>query len=453
MHDHDAPSHPSFSEALRVWARIGLLSFGGPAGQIALMHKELVEDRRWISESRFLHALNYCMLLPGPEAQQLATYVGWLLHGWRGGVAAGTLFVLPGFAVILALATSYALFQDLSWVEAIFFGLRAAVLAVVFEALVRVGRRALKNQVSYALAILGFLALFVFAVPFPIVILAAGLVGYLVAIRRPDLLANAGHKGGKVAVEGKAVIDDEKAAAVEPSWRRALSVIGVWGALWIAPLLPVVAVWGFDNTFVDIASFFSQMALVTFGGAYAVVAYVASEAVGQFGWLQAGEMLDGLALAETTPGPLVLVLSFVGFLAGFRDAGGLPSVWGGILGASLATWVTFIPCFLWIFLGAPYIERLRSNAALAGALAAITAAVVGVIFNLAIWFALHVLFREVGEARWGPVRMPLPDWTSLDLLAVGLTAVAVASIFVLHWGVVRTLAICAALSVALEAFF
>jgi chromate transporter len=453
MDHNDAPPHPSFSEALRVWARIGLLSFGGPAGQIALMHKELVEDRRWISESRFLHALNYCMLLPGPEAQQLATYVGWLLHGWRGGVAAGTLFVLPGFAVILALATSYALFQDLSWVEAIFFGLRAAVLAVVFEALVRVGRRALKNQVSYALAILGFLALFVFAVPFPIVIVAAGLVGYLVAIRRPDLLASSGHKAGKVAVEGRAVIDDEKSAAVEPSWQRALSVIGVWGALWIAPLLPVVAIWGFENTFIEIAGFFSQMALVTFGGAYAVLAYVASEAVGQFGWLQAGEMLDGLALAETTPGPLVLVLSFVGFLAGFRDAGGLPPVLGGILGASLATWVTFIPCFLWIFLGAPYIERLRSNAALAGALAAITAAVVGVIFNLAIWFALHVLFREVGEARWGPVRMPLPDWTSLDLLAVGLTAVAVGSIFVLHWGVVRTLAICAALSTALQAFF
>lgn len=448
----DAPPHPSFREALRVWARIGLLSFGGPAGQIALMHKELVEDRRWISEGRFLHALNYCMLLPGPEAQQLATYIGWLLHGWRGGVAAGVLFILPGFGVILALATAYALFQQLDWVASIFFGLKAAVLAIVVEALLRVARRALKNGISYGLAIAAFLALFAFSVPFPLVVLGAGLVGYLVARQSPDLLAGVGHKASAPAPQQAAVID-QNIVEIDPSWRRALAVTGIWGALWVAPLIPLVLVWGAENTFVSIMTFFSQMAVVTFGGAYAVLAYVASEAVGTFGWLAPGEMLDGLALAETTPGPLVLVLSFVGFIAGFRDSSGLPALWGGLVGAILATWVTFVPCFLWIFLGAPYIERLRSNVALAGALAAITAAVVGVIFNLALWFALHVLFRSVGRLSYGPVSLPLPDWTSLDGAAVVLTALAVVSLFVLHWGVLRTLAICAVAGLVAQTLF
>ncbi|WP_338722928.1 chromate efflux transporter [Devosia sp. XK-2] len=436
------PAYPSFSEALRVWAKIGLLSFGGPAGQIALMHKELVEERRWISESRFLHALNYCMLLPGPEAQQLATYVGWLLHGWRGGVAAGVLFVLPGFFVILALATSYSLFQQVDWVNAIFFGLKAAVLAIVVEALIRVAHRALKNSLSYGLAAFAFLALFAFAVPFPLVVLGAGLVGYLVARQRSDLLTGGGHKSNASAPQMAAVID-QNVSEVDPSWRRALMVTGVWGGLWVAPLVPLTLLWGWDNAFVAIMGFFSQMAVVTFGGAYAVLAYVASEAVGTFGWLQPGEMLDGLALAETTPGPLVLVLSFVGYVAGFRDPAGLPNVWGGVLGASLATWVTFVPCFLWIFLGAPYIERLRSNVALVGALAAITAAVVGVIFNLALWFALHVLFREVGRIEAGPLFLAWPNWTTLDWTAVALTIVAGMALFGLHWGVLRTLAVCA----------
>ena len=450
MNDQTPPPHPTFAEALRVWAKIGFLSFGGPAGQIALMHKELVEDRRWISEARFLHALNYCMLLPGPEAQQLATYVGWLLHGWRGGVAAGVLFVLPGFFVILALATSYALFQQLDWVASIFFGLKAAVLAIVVEALLRVARRALKNSLSYGLAIIAFLSLFAFGVPFPLVVLGAGLVGYLVAKRRPDLFASGGHKASASAQQGAAVID-QNVSEVDPSWRRALMVAGIWGSLWVAPLVPLVLLWGWDTAFVTIMNFFSQMAVVTFGGAYAVLAYVASEAVGTYGWLQPGEMLDGLALAETTPGPLVLVLSFVGYLAGFRDASGLPSVWGGVLGATLATWVTFVPCFLWIFLGAPYIERLRSNVALAGALAAITAAVVGVIFNLALWFGLHVLFREVGRVQAGPLFLAWPDWASLDWAAVALTVVAGLVLFGLHWGVLRTLAICALGGLVLQA--
>ena len=443
------PAYPSFPEALRVWAKIGFLSFGGPAGQIALMHKELVEDRRWISETRFLHALNYCMLLPGPEAQQLATYVGWLLHGWRGGVAAGVLFVLPGFFVILALATGYALFQQLDWVASVFFGLKAAVLAIVVEALIRVARRALKNSLSYGLATIAFLALFAFAVPFPLVVLGAGLVGYLVAKRRPDLLAGGGHKASAQAPQGSAVID-QNISEVDPSWRRALMVTGVWGGLWVAPLVPLVFLWGWDTTFAVIMTFFSQMAVVTFGGAYAVLAYVASEAVGTFGWLQPGEMLDGLALAETTPGPLVLVLSFVGYLAGFRDASGLPPVWGGVLGASLATWVTFVPCFLWIFLGAPYIERLRSNVAIAGALAAITAAVVGVIFNLALWFALHVIFDEVGRIEASIISMAWPVWSTLNWSALAMTALAAVSLFFLHWGVLRTLALSALAGVLLQ---
>jgi len=442
MSDDIAPPHPTFAEAIKVWTKIGILSFGGPAGQIALMHKELVEDRRWVSEARFLHALNYCMLLPGPEAQQLATYIGWLLHGWRGGVAAGVLFVLPGFFVILALATGYALFQQLDWVASVFFGLKAAVLAIVVEALIRVARRALKNGLSYALAIIGFLALFAFAVPFPLVVLGAGLVGYLVAKRRPELFANGGHKSNAAAPQGAAVIDQD-VSEVDPSWRRAFMVTGIWGTLWVAPLLPLVLLWGWDTAYVAILGFFSQMAVVTFGGAYAVLAYVASEAVGTFGWLQPREMLDGLALAETTPGPLVLVLSFVGYLAGFRDSTGLPPVWGGVLGATLATWVTFVPCFLWIFLGAPYVERLRSNVALAGALAAIAAAVVGVIFNLALWFALHVVFGAVGQFTLSPINLPMPVWSSLDWRAVALTVLAAISLFGLRWGVLPTLAICA----------
>lgn len=452
MHDETVPPHPSFADALRVWTKIGLLSFGGPAGQIALMHKELVEDRRWISEARFLHALNYCMLLPGPEAQQLATYIGWLLHGWRGGVAAGVLFVLPGFFVILALATGYALFQEFSWVESIFYGLKAAVLAIVVEALIRVARRALRGILSYGLAAGAFLALFVFGVPFPLVVLGAGLIGYLVARQRPHLLAGGGQKA-KAGSQHMAAVIDQNVSDVDPSWRRALMVSGIWGGLWVAPLVPIVLLGGWDNVYVDIMAFFSQMAVVTFGGAYAVLAYVATEAAGTFGWLQPGEMLDGLALAETTPGPLVLVLSFVAYLAGFRDAAGLAPVWGGVLGATLATWVTFVPCFLWIFLGAPYIERLRSNVALAGALAAITAAVVGVIFNLALWFALHTLFGAVGQFTMGPINLPLPVWSSIDWLAVGLTALAAVSLFALHWGVLWTLAVCALAGLALQALF
>ena len=437
-----APRHPTLGEATAVWARIGLLSFGGPAGQIALMHKELVEERRWIAESRFLHALNFCMLLPGPEAQQLATYIGWLLHGTRGGVIAGMLFVLPGFFVIIGLSTAYALFHETSWLASLFFGLKAAVLAIVVEALIRVGKRALKNQLMLGLAAAAFIALFAFNLPFPLVVLAAGLFGYFGSRASPQIFAAGGHRAA--ASDLPSVIG---ADFHEPRHKAATTIrtAAVWVALWVAPLVVIGPVLGWSGTFATLWLFFSQMAVVTFGGAYAVLAYVAQEAVQQFGWLQPGEMVDGLALAETTPGPLVLVLSFVGFLAAFRDPAGLDPLLAGVLGATLTTWVTFVPCFLWIFVGAPYVERLRSNVALSGALTAITAAVVGVILNLAVWFGMHVLFREVGTFALGPVSVAAPVWSSIDPVSVVLSLVAALCLFRLKLGILATLAICGGL--------
>ncbi|WP_193336528.1 chromate efflux transporter [Devosia beringensis] len=434
-----APPHPSLAEATAVWARIGLLSFGGPAGQIALMHKELVEERRWISESRFLHALNFCMLLPGPEAQQLATYIGWLLHGTRGGIIAGTLFVLPGLVVILTLSTLYASLYEASWVASLFFGLKAAVLAIVIEALIRVGRRALKNGVMLGLAGLAFVALFAFNIPFPLVILAAGLAGYVGTRINPAIFAAGAHRAA--VPDLPSVIGD---GFIEPRPPLAVAVrtVLLWLGLWLLPLALILPVMGWSGTLAGLWLFFSQMAVVTFGGAYAVLAYVAQEAVQNFGWLQPGEMLDGLALAETTPGPLVLVLSFVGFLAAYRDPGGLTPLLAGLLGGMLTTWVTFVPCFLWIFLGAPYIERLRTNAALSGALSAITAAVVGVILNLAVWLGLHVNFARVDTLQLGPLNLASPDWSSVSWMALALTALAMLCVFRLKLGVLWTLAIC-----------
>ena len=442
-----APAHPTLGEATRVWARIGLLSFGGPAGQIALMHKELVDDRRWIAESRFLHALNFCMLLPGPEAQQLATYIGWLLHGWRGGVIAGTLFVLPGFVVIVLLSAAYALFHQTTWLEGLFFGCKAAVLAIVIEAVIRIGKRALRNHLHLGLAVAAFVALFAFNLPFPLVILVAALIGFVGAHLAPDLFAQGGHKAAapdRPAVIGEAFVESRPSAA------RTLATLLLWGGLWLAPLLAILPLAGWGSSFATLWLFFSQMAVVTFGGAYAVLAYVAQEAVQQFGWLRPGEMLDGLALAETTPGPLVLVLSFVGFLAAFRAPVGLDPLLAGVLGATLTAWVTFVPCFLWIFLGAPHIERLRSNRALSGALAAITAAVVGVIANLALWFGLHVLFRTVDTWRFGPITLAAPDWGSIDLFALALSLVAALCLFRFRLGVLATLAICGGLGLLLK---
>jgi chromate transporter len=442
--ESNTPTHPTFREALRVWTRIGLLSFGGPAGQIALMHRELVEQRRWISEERFLHALNYCMLLPGPEAQQLATYVGWLLHGWRGGLAAGLLFVAPGFCVIVALSALYAMYQETAWLGALFFGLKAAVLAIVAEALIRLSRRALRQRAMYAIAAAAFVALFAFDAPFPLVILAAGLIGYLGARFSSPVFEMSEAKSEAASLQRASSTH----LAARPSAMRALRVIAICCALWIAPVPLLIAAFGWPNLFTDMAAFFSKMAVVTFGGAYAVLAYVAQQAVETYGWLKPGEMMDGLAMAETTPGPLILVLTYVAFIAGFRNQMGVDPLVGGLLGAAVATWVTFAPCFLWIFLGAPYIERLRGDKALSGALAAITAAVVGVILNLALWFAIHVLFREVETLSAGPLTIAAPKLLSLDPGAAALAALALVALFRFKVSVPALLAMCGALGFA-----
>ena len=439
-----APDHGvSYRDALQVWLRIALQSFGGPAGQIAVMHRILVEEKRWVSEARFLHALNYCMLLPGPEAQQLATYLGWLLHGTKGGLSAGLLFVLPGFVAILALSTVYAVYGDVSAVEALFFGLKAAVLAVVVEAVMKIGKRALKNRVMVALAALAFTAIFFFDAPFPLLVLAAALVGLVGVWLSPGLFTVI--KGHAVADEDGFLITDAVAARGRPSLRGALQNLLVWGAIWLVPLALLYGLLGGDNTFTEIGTFFSRAALVTFGGAYSVLAYVAQEAVGTYGWLQPGEMLDGLGMAETTPGPLIMVVQFVGFMGAYRQPEGLNPLAAGVLASVLTTWVTFAPCFLWIFLGAPYIERLRGNRLLTGALSSITAAVVGVILNLAVWFGLHVVFGVVNERFFGPLRLYTPEWATLDLAALALTVISFVLLFRLKLGMLPTLAVSAGL--------
>jgi chromate transporter len=431
----------SFGEAFWVWLRIALLSFGGPAGQIAVMHRILVEEKNWISEARFLHALNYCMLLPGPEAQQLATYIGWLLHRTAGGIMAGGLFIVPGIVAIMGLSYVYAAFGNVGLVEAVFFGLKAAVLAIVVQAVVRVARRALRNNVMLALAAIAFVAIFFFDVPFPIIIIAAGVIGYLGARSgRPEFAAveHGGGNGGKAAVH------------VRPSLARALRVSLVWLLLWIVPVAALLIGLGPANVFSQIALFFSKMAMVTFGGAYAVLAYVAQQAVEHYHWLQPREMLDGLGMAETTPGPLIMVLQFVGFMAAYRDPGALSPMVAASLGGLLATWVTFVPCFLWIFLGAPYIETLRGNKGLAGALSAITAAVVGVILNLSIWFGLHTLFRQTTPVRSFGLSFDMPVWSSLDVAAFVLAAAAATAIFRFNVGMIWVLAGSCAAGVALR---
>jgi chromate transporter len=440
-------AHPSLTEATRVWARVALLSFGGPAGQIAVMHRILVDERKWISEGRFLHALNFCMLLPGPEAQQLATYIGWLMHGTRGGLVAGLLFILPGIVAIMALSWLYAAFGNSGLVVALFFGVKAAVLAIVVEAVIRIARRALKSPTLVVLAALAFLGIFAFAVPFPVIVFGAGLIGFLAA-KVGWISGNVGH--GPAAAEasllGDAVPDH---ATREKS--RPLRVAIVWLALWLVPVGLLWATFGEGNVFADIAVFFSKMAVVTFGGAYAVLAYVAQQAVENFGWLSPGEMLDGLGMAETTPGPLIMVLQFVGFMAAFRDPGTLSPMLAGTLGGLLATYVTFTPCFLWIFLGAPFVETLRGNKALAAALSAITAAVVGVILNLAVWFAIHSWFAEVRPFQAFGLDMDRPVFSSVDPWAVALALAAMALVFLFRIGMLPTLGLAAAAGFALHA--
>lgn len=407
---------PGWSETLRTFLRIGLLSFGGPAGQIATMHRILVDEKKWLDEARFLHALNFCMLLPGPEAQQLATYAGWQMHRIRGGIAAGVLFVLPGFLVMMGLAALYAGFHQIGAVQGLFLGLKPAVLAVVLEATLRIGRRALKGVPAVAVAVIAFLAIFALGVPFPLIVLAAAVVGAL------DRTAFA------------AAAEDGVANGERPRLRSLAFTAVLCLALWLVPV--GVAMMVGQGAFAAIGLFFSKMALVTFGGAYAVLAYVAQQAVEVHGWLSPGEMLDGLGLAETTPGPLILVNQFVGFLAGFRAPGGLNPWMGGVLGAALTVWVTFLPSFLWIFLGAPYLEALRANRALSGALAAITAAVVGVVLNLAVWFGLHVIFARVDA---GPLNLPLPDLASVQPLQLVLAVAAAIAMLRFKWGMLPVL--------------
>ena len=440
------PSHGvPFSEAVRVWARVAALSFGGPAGQIAVMHRIIVEEKRWIGETRFLHALNYCMLLPGPEAQQLAIYIGWLMHKTRGGLVAGTLFVLPGMVAIMALSWIYGLYGEVGAVQALFFGLKAAVLAIVLEAVVRVGKRALKNRVMIGLAAVAFIAIFFLHLPFPIIILGAGLIGYFGARAGVAAFLTGGGHGkvgsGQVA-DAESVLGESVPEHARPNLGWSLRIGTVFLLLWLVPVAALLLLAGPGDVFTQISVFFSKMAVVTFGGAYAVLAYVAQQAVGTYHWLQPGEMLDGLGMAETTPGPLIMVTQFVGFMGAFRAPGGFDPLLAGTMGGLLTTWVTFTPCFLWIFVGAPYVEALRSNQALSAALATITAAVVGVILNLAVWFALHVLFGELHSVAPLATTLDVPVLASVKVPSLILTLGAMLAVFRYKVGMLKVLAAC-----------
>jgi len=419
-HAPESARHPSFGEAFLFWLKLGFISFGGPTGQIAVMHTELVEKKKWISEARFLHALNYCMLLPGPEAQQLATYVGWLLHKSWGGIVAGAFFVIPSIFILWGLSYIYVTLGNLPWIAAIFYGLKPAVLAIVAAAVIRIGSRALKNEVMWTLAAAAFIAIFFFRVPFPLIIISAALIGFFGGKwNRDKFLVVRGHgKGGN-----DSVLDDSSAVPehAKPSWNRAFRVCITWILLWCAPVI-LLSFWlGSNHTVVREGIFFSIAAMVTFGGAYAVLPYVAQQAVQTYHWLSAGQMLDGLGLAETTPGPLIIVTQFVGFLGAWNNPGQLPPILAATLGALVTTWATFVPCFLWIFLGGPYIEKLRGNEALTTTLSAVTAAVVGVVLNLAVWFGLHVI---------------IPGDGTLDLFAILVGTVAFIGMVRWRWDIV-----------------
>jgi chromate transporter len=427
-------ARPSFGEAFLLWLKIGCINFGGPAGQIALMHRTLVDEKKWVDEGRFLHALNFCMLLPGPEAQKLATYLGWLLHGVRGGLSAGILFVLPGAFVMLGLSLLYALGRGIPLIDGALFGIKAAVLVIVIEALFRIGKRALKSSIHLGLAAAAFVGIFFLMLPFPLIVAAAALVGYIVARKSPERLGLSNETENVLPAEGN-------------RWRH-FAIAAIVGVIaWLTPIALVAIVLGPHHVLVSIGAFFSKLAIVSFGGAYALLAYMAQEAVQTYGWMTAPEMVDGLGLAETTPGPLILVTQFVGFLAAFREAAPFSPVIAGVLGAAMTTWVTFVPSMLWIFAGAPFVEPLRANRQLSGALAAITAAVVGVILNLSVWFALHVLFGKVTEMRAGPIRWYAFDPLALDLRAAALAAIAAVLAFGLHRSLIEVVVAMAALGV------
>ena len=435
----------NFNQAVFVWFKISLLSFGGPAGQIAVMHRLLVEELKWVSEKRFLHALNFCMLLPGPEAQQLTIYLGWLLHRVRGGVVAGTLFVLPGALTVLVLSIIYVTYQQEMLVSSIFFGVKAAVLAIVITALWRLARKTLRKKLLIGITIAAFLASFVFAVPFPIVIVGAALATYFFG-EAPVQTAGSDEEG-----EGR-IIDSWVAAGGSPKPHRAFVVAAICAFLWLAPIAVLYGWLGAGHVYVQEAMFFSKMAVVTFGGAYAVLSYMAQQTVGHYGWISAGEMLDGLGMAETTPGPLIMVTQFVGFMGAYHSPGALDPMTAGCLGALVTTWVTFAPCFLWIFLGAPYIEALRGNRVLAAALTGITAAVVGVVLNLAIWFGLRVMFAELSDVALlglDRIALSLPVLSSFDPLASTILAGALVAIAIFGVGMIKVLAVCAAAGLGL----
>jgi chromate transporter len=442
-----------FRDFLNAFARIALLSFGGPAGQIAVMHRILVDEKKWIGEERFLHALNYCMLLPGPEAQQLAIYIGWLLHRTKGGVVAGVLFVVPGFIAIMALSFLYILLGHSQVIRGLFFGLKTAVLAIVLQAIVRIGTRSLKTRTMFGIAALAFLAIFLFNAPFPLIVLTAGMVGWIAGKRGWSGIRPGGGHGavGAGLSDADSLLGEALPDHARPNRRWTLQTTAILLVLWVLPTAVLLATLGTANVFSRIAIFFSKMAVVTFGGAYAVLAYVAQQAVGTYHWLQPGEMLNGLGMAETTPGPLIMIVQFVGFLAGYRDPGGLSPLTAATLAAILTVWVTFVPCFLWIFLGAPFIERLRTNRSLATALAAITAAVVGVILNLAVWFTLHTLFRDQQRLPVGRSGIDLPVITSVNVAALLLAVAAVFAVFRLKLSTFVVLGGCAAVGVILSA--
>jgi len=437
---------------VRVWTRVALLSFGGPAAQIAVMHRILVEEKRWISEQRFLHALNYCMLLPGPEAQQLATYIGWLLHRTVGGLIAGGFFVIPGVISIMVLSTIYAAYGNVPVVASLFIGLKAAVLAIVIEAVIRIGKRALNNNVMIALAVAAFVAIFFFSVPFPIIVLTAALIGLAGELAGTSVFALGGGHGssGKPDVtDSESALGEEMPAHAYPTLERSLRTAATWLIIWLAPVIVLILALGTENVFSQIAIFFSKLAVVTFGGAYAVLAYVAQQAVSTYHWLRPGEMLDGLGMAETMPGPLIKVVQFVAFLGAYRDPGGLSPLMAGTLGGLLATWTTFVPCFLWIFFGAPFAEKLRDNRRLNAALSAVTAAVVGVVLNLAVWFAVHAIFHETVPVRAFGLAFDAPKLTSVDPWALVLSIAAAIAIFRFHVGMITTLAACCAAGIIL----
>jgi chromate transporter len=435
---------PSLGEAFWTWSRIALLSFGGPAGQIAVMHRILVVEKGWISETRFLHALNYCMLLPGPEAHQLAVYIGWLMHRTWGGIVSGTLFVLPGVVSLGILSALYAAYGQLGLVAAIFFGLKAAVLAIVLEAVVRIGRRALRSPAHVAIAALAFVGIFAFGIPFPLIILTAGLIGYLGQhFGSRWFEAGSAHGPGKSGADRPGLIDLALAHHtpdhLRPTWARFTKVMVFGGLIWFAPLILLLLMRQQANVFTTIAIFNSKMAVVTFGGAYAVLAYMAQQAVEFYHWLKPGEMLVGLGFAETTPGPLISVVQFVGFMAAYRHAAILTPMLAGTLGGLLAMWSTFVPSFLWIFLGGPYVEALIGNKALSAALSAITGAVVGVILNLAVWFALHSLFGQLTDVRTFGLSLSVPVWSTLNVAALVIMLAAMVAIFRFKIGMIPVL--------------